>query len=226
MIMINDRNRKFLFDFWTSILKTLRINFLYSTIYHSQIDDSSERTNRTVKNVIKHYLLSLNDLTKWFKILSRFWTISDNFSFNAIFKTSNEILYEFKSKQWLNLLSNIFEINMSKTKVKTANVIAWSKLNQKRNYDKKHLLLFLKKEFFAYLRMHHEYFISLFENILAKWFQRRIKLFKIIKRIDKFAYRLNILVHWKIHSMMFIQQLKSISSDKDFNNKKSYDNSL
>ena len=55
--------------------------------------------------------------------------------------------------------------------------------------------MFLKEEFYAYLRMHHEYFISLFKNMTVKWSQKRIESFKIIKKIEKLTYKLEISTH-------------------------------
>lgn len=43
-----------------------------------------------------------------------------------------------------------------------------NKLNYKRNYDKNHVFMFLKKGFYTYLQMHHEYSISLFKNMIVK----------------------------------------------------------
>ena len=225
MIIISDRDRKFLSDFWKSIFRALDIQLLYFTTYHSQTDDSSERTNQTVKMTLKHYMLSMKDSIKWSEILSRFQSVLNNSRFAFTSKSSNEVLYEFKSKQSLNLVASILELDISKTRMKIANVIVWIKLNRKHSYDKNHKSMFLQKEFYAYLRMHHEYFISLSKNMIIKWSQRRIESFKIIKRIENLTYKLKLPAHWKIHSVVSIQQLESISHDKDSYDRQFYDNS-
>ena len=224
-MILNDRDRKFLFDLWKSIFRTLKINLLYFTIYHSQIDDNSEKINQTVEVVLRHYLLSMNNSTEWSDVLSRFQTVLNNFSSVSTFKTANEILYEFKSNQSLNLIANISKIDISKAKIETVDAIAWNKLNHKKNYDRRHASLFLKEKSWTYLRMHHEYFISLFKNMTAKWFQRRIDSFKIIKKIDNLTYRLQLSAHWKIHFVISVQQFESTSNEFDFYNRISYDNS-
>ena len=225
-MILSDRDRKFLFDLWKSIFRTLKINFLYFTVYHSQIDESSERINQTVEIVLRHYLLNMNNSTEWSDVLSRFQIVLNNSSSASTFKTINEILYEFKSNQSLDLVANISEIDISKAKIEAIDVIAWSKLNHKRNYDRKHAFLFLKEESWAYLRMHHEYFISLFKNMTVKWFQRRINSFKIIKKIDNLTYRFQLSAHWKIHFVVSVQQLESTSNEFDSYNRISYDNSF
>ena len=44
-IIISNRDRKFLFDMWTTIFEKLKIKFMYSTTYHFQIDEQNERIN-------------------------------------------------------------------------------------------------------------------------------------------------------------------------------------
>ena len=64
MIIISDRDSKFLSDLWKSIFKALGIQLLYFTAYHPQTDGSSERTNQTVKVALRHYLLSMKNSIK------------------------------------------------------------------------------------------------------------------------------------------------------------------
>ena len=127
----------------------------------------------------------------------------------------------------MNFIANIFELelNISKTRIEITDAIVWIKLNEKRNYDKNPKSLFLQKEFYVYLRIRHEYFILLSKNMIVKWSQRRIEFFKIIKRIEKLTCKLKLFVHWKIDSVVSIQQLESISYNKDSYDREFYDNS-
>lgn len=43
--LITKRDPKLLSKFWTSLFKNLVVKLLYNTIYHSQTDASSEKTN-------------------------------------------------------------------------------------------------------------------------------------------------------------------------------------
>lgn len=167
----------------------LRIYLLYFTVYHSSTNDNNERINQTVKIALRHYLLNMKNLTKRLYVLSKFQSIFNNSISTSIIKIFNNILYKSKSKQSLNLVIDILEIEISKTKIKVTNVLIWIKLNQKRNYDKNYKSLFFKKECSAYLRIHHDYFILLLKNMIGKWLQRKIKSFRIIKRIENLTYR-------------------------------------
>lgn len=125
-----------------------------------------------------------------------------------------------------DLIFNIAKIEISKIKIKVTNVIIGSKLNQKRNYDKNHVFIFLKKRILFLFSNASWILISLSKNMIVKWFQRRIKSFKITKKIESLIYEFEILDHWKIHSVISIQQLKSAFSDKDFYDRDSYNNSF
>ena len=53
-IMISDRNRKFLFDLWSTLFQRLSVKLLYSTIYHSQTNNVSKRTNQTIEIALRY----------------------------------------------------------------------------------------------------------------------------------------------------------------------------
>ena len=59
--IISNRNRKFLFDMWTIIFEKLRVKFMYSTAYHFQIDEQSERTNQTIEIALRFYLIIMKN---------------------------------------------------------------------------------------------------------------------------------------------------------------------
>ena len=55
-IIISNRDRKFLSELWTKIFTRLDTKLLYSTTYHSQTDDSSERINQTLEIALKYHI--------------------------------------------------------------------------------------------------------------------------------------------------------------------------
>ena len=60
-IIIFDRDRKFFFDMWTIVFEKLKMKFMYSTIYHFQIDDQNERINQTIEIVFRfHFVIMKN----------------------------------------------------------------------------------------------------------------------------------------------------------------------
>jgi hypothetical protein len=96
-------------------------------------------------------------------------------------------------------------------------------MQNKAHYDRRHTSLFLKIDEWVLLRFHYEYFISSSKDMTKKVFAQYINLFKIIQRIERLIYRLSVSFDWKIHSVFFVVQLKSVSdSAKDsFNRSRS-----
>lgn len=109
-VIITDRNRKFLFKLWNAIFAKLKFYLLYSISYHSQTNNSSEQTNQTTKIALRSYIHDLKNLTIWFQCLSTFETLINNFTFVAIEKAFNEIVYDFISNTFTNLFRQ--EINI------------------------------------------------------------------------------------------------------------------
>lgn len=63
-------------------------------------------------------------------------------------------------------------------------------------------------------RLHRKYSISFTEQLKKKLFQQFVKSFKIFQKIENLASKLKILVHWQIHSIFIIVQLKSVLFSK------------
>ena len=68
-VIISDRDRKFLSEFWTTIFRKLSVSLLYSTAYHPQTDGTSERTNQTAEITLRFYIHGLDKPSKWPEVL-------------------------------------------------------------------------------------------------------------------------------------------------------------
>src|SRR5947207_1524651 len=93
----------------------------------------------------------------------------------------------------------------------------------KNQYDRHHISLLLNSENLVMLKLHHEYHISDVKN--KKLFIQQVDHFSIKQQISSLAYELKLSANMKIHSVMSIINLKSVSSEKDFYNQ-SYNNHL
>ena len=77
--------------------------------------------------------------------------------------------------------------------------------------------MFMKIDDYVHIRLHHEYDISFTVTLNKKLNQQYVSFFKILKKMKRLIYRLNLFFHWRIHSILSVIQLKSaISSSKDF----------
>ncbi len=192
-MIISNKDRKFLSNLWRTLFARLRISMLYSTAYHSQTNDVSERTNQTLKIALRYYIQELHDSTLWITALWKFQSVFNNTRSAAIEKISNELLYEITLNLSLNIsfMNNTLD-NHDMLRKKTENVINWAQMINKIHYDRRHSLLFVKIDEWALLRLHHGYFISTSKYMTKKIFTQYVESFKIIQRVDQLTYRLDI----------------------------------
>lgn len=86
-------------------------------------------------------------------------------------------------------------------------------------YDWKHKSLHLKEGDSVFLRLNKGYNQLGLSN--RKFDKQRIGPVKVVKKIEKLAYKLNISDSWKIHSVVFVTHTESTPQDDD-----SYDREL
>ncbi len=181
-------------DFWPTLFAKLNISMFYSTVYHSQTNDVNERTNQILKIALRYCIQELHDSIRWIIALWKFQSVFNNTRFVITEKISNELLYEITSNLSLDISSsNKIVDNHTQLRKKAQNVIDWIQMINKLHYDRLHSSLFLKMNEWVLLRFHHEYFISKFKNIIKKIFTQYVELFKIVQRIERLVYRLNVL---------------------------------
>ena len=215
-VIITDRNRKFLSELWKAIFERLNVRLLYSTSYHPQTDEASERTNQTAEIALRYYIHGLEDVSIWPQILSRFQALTNNAVSSSTRKTLNEIAYGFTPNRPLDLLSDIPELKHSNNRIEAKDVISWANMKHKHHYDRRHTPLFLNENDWALIKLHNEYNIPSTLEITKKLTQQYVESFKILQRIDRLAYKLDIPDDWKIHSMFSVAQLEpSPSPQKD-----------
>lgn len=99
-------------------------------------------------------------------------------------------------------------INHTKARIEAADVILFAQLNQKIHYDRLHQSMYLKVEEWALLRLHKSYSIPSTIEVIKKLFQQYVGPFRVIQKIGKLAYKLNVPSHWRIHSVFTIAQLE------------------
>ena len=81
-VIIFDRNRKFLSKLWFNLFARLKVKLLYSTVYHSQTNDSFERTNQTIEIALRYHIQTFDDIKNWSSIVEIMQrTINNDISF-------------------------------------------------------------------------------------------------------------------------------------------------
>ena len=218
--IISDRDSKFMSNFWQAVFHKFKTAIFIFTIYHSQTNDQSERINQFVEIVLRfHITAHLDD--EWIDVLS-FIQIDNNNVVHVITEyVPNELVYEFKINDTLNMLTDLSLENYNQLRqIKRENVetaMTFANVLSKVRYDAVHKTLKLKIDDKMYLRLHHDYIISdLFNHKLS---EQRVELFPITEKIDNLAFRLQLFPVMKIHFVVSIAQLKPATSDSDFYDK-------
>ncbi len=81
--IVSDRDLQFTFILWKSLCKRLDINLRLSTVYHSQINNQSERVNQNVERYFRFFCSYMQD--DWFKWLLMIKFVDNNILFSVIF---------------------------------------------------------------------------------------------------------------------------------------------
>src|SRR5204862_2013991 len=81
-------------------------------------------------------------------------------------------------------------------------------------YDKHHILLLLNSDDLVMLKLHHKYHVSDVKN--KKLSIQQVRHFSIKQQVSFLIYKLDLSSNMKIHSVISVTNLKSLSSDKDF----------
>jgi hypothetical protein len=132
------------------------------------------------------------------KVLSFIQSSLNNFANAFIDLSSNELLYEFKIAESLNLLTRLDDDNLTTSienereilRKKIEETIVFANAFMKIRYDSIRTSLDSKVEDVVYLKLHKEYTQS--EIFNRKFFKQRLESVKIIEKIDKLVYKLEI----------------------------------
>jgi hypothetical protein len=81
----------------------------------------------------------------------------------------------------------------------------------KRHYNRKHQSLNMKVNDYALFRLHKDYSLSSINILRKKLSQQYADFFKVLKKVENLAYRLKFSDNWRIHSMIFVTHLESMS---------------
>ena len=188
------------------------MKLLYSTAYHSQTDGSSERTNQTVEIALRFFVHALEDPSLWPEVLPQIQSILNNTSSSTTGKTPNEVAYGFSPRRPLDLLSPPGLPAAFQARADAADAISFALANQKAHYNRKHQPLFLKIGDWAMLRLHKGYSIPSSLGDIKKLTQQFVGPFRVLERVGRLAYKLDVPQDWRIYPVFSIAQLEPAPS--------------
>ena len=217
--IIFDRDFKFMSDLWQIFFIRLNTRLLVVIAYHSQIDEVFERTNQIVEITIRYFIIEHSNIDYVLAFSSI--QVQLNNSLNTVTDlASNEMIYDFKIKNALFSITKVNIVNAQDLSIqrlkyqrKTIDVIVFATTKVKIYYDVRHTSILFEKDEYVYLRLNKEYKLS--KRLNSKLSQQRCEFFKILQRVERLTYKLNLSSTWRVHSVIFIVQLKLVFVDFD-----------
>ncbi len=206
--LIIDRDPKFLSKFWTALFAKLRVKLLYSTAYHPQTDGASERTNQTVEIALRFFVHAMDDPSRWPEVLPRIQSLLNNTSSSTTGKTLNEVAYGFSPRRPLDLYSATTLPDTYVACAAAADAISFALANHKEHYDRSHQPLFMKIGDWAMLKLHKGYSIPSSVGITKKLTQQYVGPFRILEKIGRLTYKLDVPNDWRIHPVFSVAQFE------------------
>jgi len=203
-VILSDRDRKFLSEFWSALFTRLGVQLLYSTAYHPQTDGQSEKTNQTVEIMLRFFIATLEKPTEWLRCLPRIQSELNN-SKASTGSTPNEVVYGFTPNFIIDYTADP-DIDLPAARVDAADALDFAAMNMKYYYDRRHTAMFLAPGDYALLRLHKGY--DLPSELNSKLSQQYAGPFKVLEKVGRLAYRLQLPDHWQIHDVFTIAQLE------------------
>lgn len=225
-VIISDRDPKFVSELWRAWFEQLKVKLLTSTSYHPQTDGQSERTNQIIEIALRYYFATLKKINQWPRTIPLLQRRLNNSS-TITGRSPNEVLQGFRVREPIDLLlpTCIREGTLEQVKrpeeeseslerqppysqawIDAADAIALASMEAKQHYDGRHQAVFLKEGDMAYLRLHRGYSVRGLKS--KKINQQMLGPFKILKRVGKLAYKLDLPQHRRVHPIISIAQLE------------------
>jgi hypothetical protein len=216
-------NKEFVFTnaYWIDIYYYMNMKKRLNIVFHSQIDDSTERQNQNLKHFLRVFCFEKQ--IEWIKFLfltefvyqNNVQFIIECNLFFCMYDYNFEIRYESKNdiimKKMLVVTKRVKELHEYKQKL----IEKWQKTTnaQIKYYNRKHIALTFKTKNLIMLSIKN---IKL-KNSSQKLSYKFIKSFRIVETMNKQIYHLILLSFYRIHDVFHVFYLKSYKRRKNDN---------
>ncbi len=207
-VWIFDKDPKFLSKLWAAFFTKFGVQQHNSTVYHPQIDSSSERTNQAVQIAFCSLVDSTPNVHEWPMLLFRVQFLLNKKSFSTTEKSPNEIVYGFTPKQPFNILMPMALVDQSEERSAASNVIKFALMAHKNHYDRSHQSSFLKVGEYVSLHPYKGHSISSILRVTKNETQQYVRLFRVLKKVGRLVYCLNVSINWRIDPLFLVAQLE------------------
>ncbi len=232
--IVSDRGSQFISILWKFLCKRLSIFLRLFIVYHSQINDQSERVNQNIKRYLRFFCSYMqNDWSKWLLMIE---FVDNNVLFSVIFlilffmnknfhshMSFNSDIIEYESireRLQIDRIKNISE-QMNKTLIFACEALIKT-LKQMMNQANKH-----RK------KINYEIESKMFLNerniVIARLFKKLndkiLDSFKITDSVD-FFYKLKLSDTMRIHDVFHSELLRSVVDDSLSDQKNEFSRSI
>jgi Chromo (CHRromatin Organisation MOdifier) domain/Integrase zinc binding domain len=212
--IVSDRDTRFTSRFWTALTKMLGIQRCLSSSYHPETDGQTERTNRTLEELLRNYIR--HDQTDWDT-----WLPIVEYAYNDTQHASMGMM-PFYANYGQIISPMIWQVN-SETNVDSADILAQKltditakitnnlvQATKKQEHDaNQHRQDFqFKIDELVLVKMTH-FTPAIYTNLpnkklMSKW----VGPYRVIKQIGKVAYKLDIPTSDRVHPVFHISALR------------------
>lgn len=146
----------------------------------------------------------MDDPFCWPEVLPRIQSLLNNTSSSTTGKTPNEVAYGFSPRRLLDLCSATTLLNTYVAHTAAADAILFVLANQKEYYNRSHQPLFMKVKDCVMLKLYKGYSILSSVGMTKKLTQQYVGPFRIIEKIGRLAYKLEVPGDWRIHPVFSV----------------------
>ncbi|RMJ21267.1 Integrase core domain-containing protein, partial [Aspergillus sp. HF37] len=221
-VIISDRDRLFISQFWQSIFQRLGTKWLFSSAYHPQTDGMTERTNRTIEIILRHQLVK-RPTTPWTAYLPHVTSVINSSPSDTTKQSPHKLMFGMEFGQPWNTIKNVFASGQTfDSRTDAEEAINFAMISMKKYYDRRHAPISFAEGDQVYITLHKGYSIPSSKTLGRKFSQQRVGPFEVVQRVGQLAYKLKLPPSWKIHDVLSVAQLEPANTPDPFGRQPSH----
>ena len=214
--IISDRDSKFTSTFWRSLFHRAKIHLAMSSAYHPATDGQSERTNQTVETMLRCILVGHGEF-EWETYLPEVEFAINTTKSEATGETPFRLLYGVEARSGFstdntdNQEAEDFVERRRQTREDAADALAMAKARMSYYFDRKHTPITMPDK--VYLRLVRGAKGGYRVPSTTSMSPIRAGPFRVIRRVGRLAYELELPEYIKIHPVISVIHLEPAPED-------------